>query len=209
MRRHAFKIAAHLAAPLIAPLLLASAALPALAQIPSENIRGKVTSLVGDKLTVATREGKTAIVTLDKMWGVAVMRPVDMSAIKAGSFIGTTEIEKPGGGGQSLEVHVFPPGVKIGEGHYPWDLKPGSNMTNGTVHAVTAAGKGRELDVEYPTGVRHITVPATVPVVMIGAGDRSLIKPGVALFIHPTKAPDGSWIADRILIGEKGEAPPM
>ena len=189
--------------------LLAAVATAALAQIPAENIRGKVKSLEGDKLTVATREGRTAIVTLDKMWGVAVMHPVDLNAIKPGSFIGTTEIEKPGGGGESLEVHVFPPGVKIGEGHYPWDLKPGTNMTNGTVHAVVNAGKGRELDVDYPTGVRHITVPSTVPVVMIGAGDRSMIKPGVSLFIHPTKTPDGGWVADRILIGEKGEAPPM
>jgi hypothetical protein len=188
--------------------LLAAIALPALAQIPMENIRGKVKSLDGDKLTIATREGTTAIVTLTKTWGVAVMRPVDLNAIQPGSFIGTTEIDKPGGG-ESLEVHVFPPGVKIGEGHYPWDLKPGANMTNGTVHTVVSAGKGRELDVEYPNGVRHITVPASVPVVMIGGGSREMIKPGVALFIHPTKTPDGGWITDRILIGEKGEAPPM
>ena len=189
--------------------LLATITLPALAQIPMENIRGKVRSLDGDKLTVATREGKTAIVTLTKDWGVAVMRPVDLDAIKPGSFIGTTEIEKPGGGGESLEVHVFPPGVKIGEGHYPWDLKPGANMTNGTVHTVVSVGKGRELDVTYPTGVRHITVAPTVPVVMIVGGDRMMIKPGVSLFIHPTKTPDGGWTADRILVGEHGEAPPM
>jgi hypothetical protein len=190
--------------------LMAAVAAQALAQIPAENIRGKVKSLDGDKLTIATREGATAIVTLTKTWGVAVMKPVDLTAIKPGSFIGTTEIEKPGGGGgESLEVHVFPPGVKIGEGHYPWDLKPGSNMTNGTVHTVVAAGKGRELDVEYPTGVRHITVAPSVPVVMIVGGDRTMIKPGVALFIHPTKTPDGGWTADRVLVGEKGEAPPM
>jgi hypothetical protein len=189
--------------------LLAAVAVPAFAQIPSENIRGKVKMLEGDKLIVATREGGTAIVTLSKDWGVAVMHPVDLSAIKPGSFIGTTEVEKAGGGGQSLEVHVFPPGVKMGEGHYPWDLKPGTNMTNGTVHTVVRAGKSRDLDVEYPTGVRHITVAPTVPVVMIGAGERIMIKPGVALFIHPTKTPDGGWTTDRILIGEHGEAPPM
>jgi hypothetical protein len=189
--------------------LLAAIALPALAQIPMENIRGRVKALDGDKLTVATREGSTAIVTLAKGWGVAVMKPVDIEAIKPGSFIGTTEVEKPGGGGESLEVHVFPPGVKIGEGHYPWDLKPGTNMTNGTVHTVVAAGKGRELDVEYPNGVRHITVSPSVPVVMIVGGDRAMIKPGVSLFIHPAKTPDGGWTADRVLVGEKGEPPPM
>jgi hypothetical protein len=188
---------------------IAAVAFPALAQIPAENIRGKVRSLDGDKLVVTTREGKTAIVTLSKDWGVAMMKPVDMNTIKPGSFIGTTEIEKPGGGGQSLEVHVFPPGMKMGEGHYPWDLKPGTNMTNGTVTHAVLGGKGRELDVEYPTGVRHITVPPTVPVVVIGAGDRMMIKPGVALFIHPTKTPEGGFTADRVLIGEKGEAPPM
>jgi hypothetical protein len=195
---------------MFAAVALGAAPLTSLAQMPAENIRGKVKALEGDRLTVATREGRIAIITLSKGWGVAVMRPMDIGAIQPGSFIGTTEIEKPGGGGgQSLEVHVFPPGVKIGEGHYPWDLKPGANMTNGTVHTVVSAGKDRELDVEYPTGVRHITVSPTVPVVMIGGGSREMIKPGVSLFIHPMKTPDGGWAADRILIGEKGVAPPM
>ena len=62
------------------------------------------------------------------------------------------------GSGRSLEVHVFPPGVKIGEGHYAWNLRKGSMMTNGTVGKVTVGPKGRELQISYPTGQRRVVV---------------------------------------------------
>jgi hypothetical protein len=38
------------------------------------------------------------------------------------------------GGDGAIEVLIFPPAMKgTGEGSYPWDLKPKSTMTNGTV----------------------------------------------------------------------------
>ncbi len=198
MRRHALKLA----------VLATLTALPALAQIPAENIRGKVRALEGDRLTVATREGRTAIVTLSQDWSVAVTRPLDIRAIKPGDVIGVAEIETSGGG-QCLEAHLFPPGTKTSQGHYPWDLKPGASMTRGAVIRVAAAPRGRALEIGYPAGTRHIVVPPTAPVVAIGAGDRMMLKPGVSLFIQPIRTPDGGWAADRVLIGEKDQAPPM
>ena len=79
-------------------------------------------------------------------------KPVALDAIAPGSFIGTTEVEKADGTGTSLEVHVFPAGVKQGEGHYAWDLRPGSMMTNGTVDTAVTGVEGRTVTVSYAGG---------------------------------------------------------
>jgi hypothetical protein len=194
--------------------MAAALALPAAAQAPAPaaqpHIRGAVKSLTGLTLAVAPHAGKTVMVNLSPKWTVVVMKPVDVSAIKPGSFIGTTEVEKADGTGRSLEVHVFPPGVKMGEGHYPWDLKPHSMMTNGTVGKVVASPQGRTLDVSYPGGARHILVPPNVPIVQITPGTRELVKPGVQVFIVPAPPPaNGVIAADTVALGENGAAPPM
>ena len=173
------------------------------------NIRGKVVSLSADQLVVKPTHGPRVTIKLSPDWAVVVMKPVDVSTIQPGSFIGTTEFEKPDGTGRSLEVHVFPPGVKIGEGHYPWDLKPGSMMTNGTVGPVIEGPKGRMLEVAYPGATRHILVPPNVPVVATAPGARTLLTPGVSVFILPGKTPDGAVAANRVLVGVNGAPPPM
>jgi hypothetical protein len=193
---------------------LAITATSALAQPPATPptptvVRGTVTAMTDASLTVKTDKGPQ-VVGLTPTWTVAVMKPVAIDAIQAGSFIGTTEMpSKDGSTGKSLEVHVFPPGVKMGEGHYGWDLKPGSMMTNGTVGTVVAGKKGsRELDVSYSYGQRHITVPANVPVVQITPGKREMLKVGTPVFMVVGKTPNG-LMAGSVSIGENGAKPPM
>jgi hypothetical protein len=187
----------------------------ALAQAPAASppgptvVRGSVTAMTDAQLTIKTDKGPQ-VVALAPNWSVAVMKPVAIDAIQPGSFIGTTEMpSKDGSTGKSLEVHVFPPGVKMGAGHYGWDLKPGSMMTNGDVATVVAGKKGsRELDVSYPTGQRHITVPANVPVVQITPGKREMLKVGVPVFMVVGKTPNG-FVTNSVSVGENGAKPPM
>ena len=186
-------------------------ALSAKAQAPAapNNIRGKVVEVTADRVVIKPKHGARIPIKLTADWAVVVMKPVDVTTIQPGSFIGTTEVEKPDGTGRSLEVHVFPPGVKIGEGHYPWDLKPGSMMTNGTVGQVIEGPKGRMLEVAYPGATRHVLVPPNVPVVATAPGARSMLTPGVAVFVLPAKTTDGALVASRVLIGVNGAPPPM
>ena len=171
-------------------------------------VRGTVTAMTDTSVTVKTDKGPQTV-TLPASWSVAVMKPVAIDAIQPGSFIGTAEMPGKDGMGKSLEVHVFPPGVKMGEGHYGWDLKPGSMMTNGTVGTVVTGKKGsRELDVTYSYGKRHITVPAKVPVVQIGPGKREMVKVGTPVFMVVQKTATG-MIAGSISVGENGAKPPM
>ena len=182
---------------------------PAPAAAPAPHIRGVIKSITADTVTVRPQHGKPVAITLTSAWGVTVFKAVDVSAIQAGSFIGTTTVEREGRPGRSLEVHVFPPGVKMGQGHYPWDLKPHSMMTNGDVGKVATGPKGRTIEVSYPGGMHTVVVPANVPVVQITLGTRAMVKPGMQVFIIPAKGADGALVADRIAIGENGAAPPM
>ena len=181
---------------------------PAIPPAPTV-VRGNVTAMTDTSLTVKTDKGPQ-VVGLTPAWSVAVMKPVAIDAIQPGSFIGTAEMpKKDGSAGTSLEVHVFPPGVKMGEGHYGWDLKRGSMMTNGTVGTVVAGKRGsRELDVTYPTGKRHLIVPASVPVVQIGLGKRDMVKVGTPVFMVVQKTATG-MIAGSVSVGENGAKPPM
>jgi hypothetical protein len=198
--------------PAVLAFAAAAFATAAAAQAPPAPtaLRGKVASLSGNVLTVRPDKGPPQAVTLAPTWSVSVMKPVAIDAIQPGSFIGTAEMPNKDGTGRSLEVHVFPPGVKMGEGHYAWNLKPGSMMTNGTVGKVVAGKRGsRELDVSYSYGTRHITVPATVPVVQIAGGAREQVKPGVPVFMLVQKGPNGGLTAGSVAIGENGARPPM
>jgi hypothetical protein len=199
------------AAPLSSAWAQPPAAAPAPATPPPAPtvVRGTVTAMTDTSLTVKTDKGPQ-VVGLTPAWSVAVMKAVALDAIQPGSFIGTSEMpNKDGTSGKSLEVHVFPPGVKMGEGHYGWDLKPGSMMTNGTVGTVVAGKKGsRELDVSYSYGQRHIVVPAKVPVVQITPGKREMLKVGTPVFMVVGKTPNG-LVAGSVSIGENGAKPPM
>ncbi|HLZ73899.1 hypothetical protein [Phenylobacterium sp.] len=197
----------------IAATALALTATAAFAQPPASAagptvVRGVVTAMTDASLTLKTDKGPQ-VVNLTPAWSVSVTKAVAIDAIQPGSFIGTTEMPKAEGQGESLEVHVFPPGVKMGEGHYGWDLKPGSMMTNGTVGTVVTGKKGsRELDVSYSYGQRHITVPANVPVVQIGPGKRDMVKVGIPVFMVVQKTANG-MMAGAVSVGENGAKPPM
>jgi hypothetical protein len=57
---------------------------------------------------------------------------VSIDELSSGKFIGTTTAGERNGALVALEVHIFPENMRgTGEGHYDWDLRPTSMMTNG------------------------------------------------------------------------------
>ena len=188
--------------------LLFVAQVPA-AEAPPTFLRGVVSAIDNDSVTLKLSGGELRKLALAKDCRVSVLKAIDVAKIKPGSFIGSAEMPQKNGTGRSLEVHVFPPGVKAGEGHYAWDLKPGSMMTNGTVGKVIAKSKGLQLQVAYPTGERRLVVPRGTPIVEITPGEPAMIKPGIAVFALIGKAPDGSAIVGGLSIGEDGATQPM
>lgn len=180
--------------------------IPAFAQ--TKHVRGTVDSLSGDTLTVTEAGGQEVAVKLAPDWQVTAVIPSSLAAITTGTFIGTATTG-PDDHLVAREILVLPPALKgAGEGHYPWDLGSQSMMTNATVTGdVTQAG-GHELTLSYKGGESKVTVPPNTPVVTLGPGDRSMVKPGAKVFITP-KAENGSLTASRVLVGKDGLQPPM
>jgi len=193
----------------LATALLATSPAAVAQEAQQQHVRGVVTSLTADSVVVKLKSGTPITLKLAPTWHVAALKTVDMSAITPGSFIGTTTVEKKDGTGRSLEVHVFPPGVKMGAGHYDWDLRPHSMMTNGDVGKVVAGAKGNTIEVSYPGGTHTVVVPPSAKVVQMGPGDRAMVKPGVHVFTIAAKQADGSLATDTLVVGEKGAPPPM
>lgn len=178
---------------------------------PAMRIRGDITAFNGQELQVKSREGKDLKISVTDSTKVSVLYAVKMSDIKPGSFVGVTAIPRgPGGPLQALEVHLFAESQRgTGEGHYDWDLEPGSSMTNANVDAIVDTNNGKELTLSYKGGSQKIIVPQGVPIVSFKPADKSLLKAGIRAFIIAQQAADGSLTAQRISVGKNGMKPPM
>jgi hypothetical protein len=185
------------------------AALPALAQSTPQRIRGTVTTLEGNTLTVLTREGATARIQLAPSYTVATVVPATLADAKPGSFIGAAAAG-PKDHLRALEVLIFPESLRgSGEGHFPWDLAPDSTMTNATIESEVTGANGRELTVVAKGERLTMTVPPDVPVVTFQPGDAAMLTPGAKVFIGAQKASDGTLAAARVNAGKDGLTPPM
>lgn len=188
----------------------ALAILPALAQTPEATptrIRGTVDRLEGQTLVVRTPSGESVPASMGPDFAVSGVVKRSLSDIKAGDYIASTSVRERDGKLRALEVHYLPPGV--GEGQFAYDLAPDSLMTNATVAGVATAPQGQVLRVTYKGQEAEITVPPDVPVVAFVPGDRSLIKPGAAVFLFGRRSPDGSVSATSATLEKDGVKPPM
>lgn len=193
------------------PALLLLACTCAAAQTnPVVRLRGAIESVEANKLILKERSGKTVTLALPDEVKPAEVLPTDISTIQPGSFIGTAAMQRPDGKLESLEVVVFPEAARgTGEGHYPWDLKPESTMTNATVADLVRSSDGRTLTLRYKDGEKKVVVPEGVPVVTFRPGDRSLLVRGAKAFIVAEPMENGDLVVRRLLVGRNGFQPPM
>jgi len=202
-------IAAVLAFLLSALCVLASAQSPSSAAAPTQRLRGSVQSFDGTTLVLKERSGEVIALALADTFAVSEVVPIEPTAIRSGSFVGVASV--PGADGQlrALEVLVFPEAARgSGEGHYGWDLQPGSMMTNATVAQLAAAPQGSSLTLRYKDGEKTIAVPDNVPVVTFKPGDKALLVPGAKVMVT-AQLRDGTPTALRTLAGRDGFTPPM
>ncbi len=174
-------------------------------------VRGTITDVHSQELQVTTRDGKELKIAITDYTKVNVLTRIKLKDIKKGSFVGVTAIQQgPGTPLQAREVHLFPEAQRgTGEGHYEWDLEPGSSMTNANVDAIVRTNNGRELKLSYKGGKQKIIVTKDVPIVAFKPADRSLLKAGAQIFCVTQHTADGSLIAQRIVVGKNGMKPPM
>jgi hypothetical protein len=130
--------------------------------------------------------------------------------IKLGDKVGITSVTSSDGIRQAIEVHILPasvPNARLGES--PWDLRPGSLMTNAIVAEVSSKPTGRAIKVTFNEKEAEITVPSDTPIVGYGPGDANLLKPGTTIIVFARKQPDGSLGASLVTAEKDGVKPPM
>jgi len=194
----------------------------ALADGPVMHVRGTVSSIHGDSVTVTTATGDVTVI-VDGKTRFAQVVPASANDITTGTFIGTANAPRDGMA-HALEVVVFPAAMKgTGEGDYPWDLAPSpghmssmtngtvvmpkmsmSSMTNATVSNVKGNGVIKTVQLSYKGGTKTVAIDPNTPVVRVGPGSRMLLVTGAHVVVTP-----GMPAAKSVVIGEKGATPPM
>lgn len=173
-------------------------------------VRGTITAFDGNVLSVKSREGKDLKIAMTDKVTVATVKALKLSDIQPGMGIGTSAVQRADGALVALEVHVFAAERGVpNEGHRPWDLEPGSTMTNAAVSTVAQSTEGRVMTLSYKGGSQKLIVPEGVPVVTAVPGDRSMLTPGEYVFLAAQSGADGSLTALRIQVSKGGVKPPQ
>jgi hypothetical protein len=174
-------------------------------------IRGVIESVDGPVYTVKNRDGAELKLTVtDPPLYVAIVKAT-MADIKPGMFVGATGQTQPDGSQKAIEVHIFPESMRgTGEGHYDWDLKPNTKMTNANVDQTVNGNDGQTLSVKYKDGEKKILVTPETAVVTYVPGSKDDLKPGTKIFVGAgKKMADGTVQTPRVTYGKDGLTPPM
>lgn len=127
------------------------------------SIRGKISAVEMQALKVMTSAGEV-LVKLPEDVRIGGVEAAQLSDIAAGKYVGTTAVKQADGNLKALEVHIFPESSRgTGEGHRPWDLQPGSTMTNANVEKVEQVAvekiQGQMITLKYKDGEQKILSP--------------------------------------------------
>jgi hypothetical protein len=172
-------------------------------------LRGEIVQVNAQELVLKDRSGERQVVFFDDNLSIQEAYAVSIQSIQPNSYIGTAALAGSDGQLKALEVLVFPEAARgTGEGHFPWDLQPGSTMTNATVSQVDAKSTNYEMRLQYKGGEKSVVIPQGVPIVSIRPGNRSLLVPGAQVMIVANKEAD-HWKALRVTAGKDGFKPPM
>jgi hypothetical protein len=199
--------------PLIAAALIFALSAPAWAQAtPPTALRGIIERVAPDResFDVKTRDGEEK--TLRLLAGAKVARVVaaSLADIKPGVYVGVAAAPGEGGTLKALEVHIFPESMRgVGDGHRPFDLAPGSTMTNGAVNARVDEVDGSKIVVVYNGGQQTITVDKSTPIVAIEPGGLGDLMAGAAIVARGGAADGGAYEARSVVVGVAGVTPPM
>jgi hypothetical protein len=198
----------------LAFILIAALAVSAFAQsppsVPPTRVRGTIEKFDDHSLTVKSRDGSPVAVTLMPDFTVRAVVAKTLADIKPGDKVGVTSVKGAGGVRRAVEIHIFPGGmtnVRLLE--LPWDLGPGSLMTNATVAQVASAPQGRMIKLSLNGKDTQVAVPPGTPIVTYGPGDTSLLRPGATVFVIARKQADGSLTAAGVTAEKNGVKPPM
>ena len=168
---------------LTAALASLALALPATAQ-DTLHIRGTVTAVEGDVVTIDTTADETVEVTMAPDYALVVYTAIAVGDLAEGDYLSIPSTSGAGGEKVALSINVFPEPMRgRGEGENPWDLTADSLMTNATIGSVATAPEGDMVTVTHGDVEEPILVPEGTPITRFApdpdrrleAGDQTIV----------------------------------
>jgi hypothetical protein len=197
----------------LAAALIGLFVVPALAQAPSGappvRVRGIIEKVDGDVVSVKARDGTAVKVAVNDKTRLQSLAKKSLGDIKAGDFLASTGMKGTDGKIHAIEVRIFPQAQPDGGRQFAWDLGSDSVMTNATVGTVSEAPQGKMVHVKFKDGESQYSIGPEVPILAPVPGDKSLLKPGVAVFLAGPKEADGTITANFMYVEKDGIKPPM
>jgi hypothetical protein len=187
----------------LALLILLTISSAVFAQAPAR-VRGTITALDGDVLSVKSRDGRDLKLHLASNVGVTTAKAATLEELK-GKYVGVTAVERDGKM-QALEVHAIPPQAK--PGHFPWDLQPNSTMTNANLDGLAQSSGGNEITLNYQGGSKTVLVLPGTPIVTFLPGSRADLKAGETIWTNARQEADGRIVVERLNVSKDGVKPP-
>lgn len=169
------------------------------------NIRGTVTAFDGKVISVKTRAGDDVQVDLPEAINVAATKSITLADIKPGTVLGVTTVKRADGA--TVAIDIRPITATANQGLSPYDLQPGSTMTNAALEGTLESSGGQELTLNYKTGTVKVLVPPGTPMSQSVPGSRADIKPGEAIFVAARPGEGGRMTAVRVQVGKDGAKP--
>lgn len=183
-----------------------TAAMPTLAQ-ESSRLRGEVTKISGDTLTVKADDGKTADVTLESGYTVSHAVAIKLADIKPGTFVGVGASLPENGVMKAMQVVVFPANTRASERHGAWGSDNNATMTNAPATMVVAGQGAGKLTLTTNGQNYEIAVPPDAVVVRIEDGSKDLLKPGAAVSMSNVAGKDGKLSARAVTVSDDKRYP--
>jgi hypothetical protein len=179
----------------------------AAAQAPQVvRVRATIESVDGTLINAKSRDGVEMKVQLAPNAPVNEVVKASLSDIKQGDFIAITAMPQPDGSQKAVAILIFPEALRgTGEGHRPWDLSPGSTMTNATVGSEVTSVDGATLTATYKGGEKKVVVPSDCVIVKYKKASAADLKAGQKIFVAGAKKlDDGTLQAPNVAFGDYG-----
>ncbi|HET7364394.1 MAG TPA: hypothetical protein VFJ70_12580 [Burkholderiales bacterium] len=190
----------------LALLLLALACTAAWAQAPVR-VRGTITALKADVLSVKSRDGRDIQLHLLSDTQVVTAKKTTLAEMGPNAYVGVTSVKDSQGRLVAKEVHSI--GPQVPQMHGPWDSTPNSFMTNANITATAQSSGGNELTLKYKDGEQKILVTPETQIVTFVPGSRADLKAGESIFSIARVESDGKFVTPRVAVSKNGVKPPQ
>ena len=189
-----------------AVLLLALVSAAAAAQT-NVRVRGTITALNGDVLSVKSRDGRDIQLHLAPDAQVVTTKKVSADEFKPGSYVGVTSVKGPNGQLVAKRVHAI--GPQVPQMHAPWDSIPNSMMTNANIVSSAKVSGGNELTLKNKEGEQKILLTPETEYYNFAPGSRADLKRGETIFSGARVGDDGKFMTQRVAVSKDGVNPPQ